>query len=307
MGFVRTIFRDIPPNTLGITHVHEHLVAHPPMWKIKEDPDLLIDDVNKGIEELRNFYKSGGKTLVECTAIDYGRDINALIKIAEQVPEVNLIVITGFNLGSYYPTWVYKKSVDELVDLMVTEVKKGIAGTRARAGVIKIGTSYNYIMAVEEKTLRAGAKAHIETGAPIISHTSLGTMAHEQIEILKDEGVDLGKVAFSHIDHNLDFWYQKKIAETGAYLVYDCIGKIKYYPDEWRIKLIKRLIDAGFAENILLSGDMARRSYFRAYGGGPGLGFIITKFIPRLREEGFSQELIDKIFIENPARYLSFK
>jgi len=305
--FVRTIFKDVSPKDLGITHVHEHLVSHPPLWKVKEDPDLLIDDAGKGAMELKNFYISGGRTLVECTAIDYGRDINALIKIAEQVPEVNLIVVTGFNLGSYYPTWVYKKSLDELVDLLVTEVLKGIEGTRARAGVIKIGTSYNHIMQVEEKTLRAGAKAHIETGAPIISHTSLGTMAHEQIEILKEEGVDLGKVAFSHIDHNLDYWYQRKIAETGAYLVYDCIGKIKYYPDEWRINLMKKLIKTGYAENILISGDMARRSYFKSYGGGPGLGFIITKFIPRLREEGFSRELIDKIFIENPARYLAFK
>lgn len=43
-----------------------------------------------------------------------------------------------------------------------------------------------------------------------------------------------------------------------------------------------------------------------AYGGGPGFKYIITKFIPRLLDEGITQEQIDTIFVKNPARWLAF-
>ena len=306
MAKIRTLFKDISPNEAGFTLVHEHLYSHPPLWKISGDPDLLLDDVEKNAQELKLFHKAGGKTIVDATTIDYGRSAKALIEIANKVPEVNIISVTGFNLGSYYEPWVYEYSLDDIVELLKRDITIGMEGTNARSGLLKIGTSYNYIMKVEEKTLRAAAKVHVELGTPIVSHTTLGTMAHEQIELLLDEGVDLGKVAFYHMDHNLDFWYQKKILEKGAYIVYDCTGKIKYGPEEWRINMLKRLIKAGFLEQLMIAGDTARRSYYKSYGGGPGLDYIPTKYINRLREEGFTQEMIDIIFIENPKRFLSW-
>jgi len=306
MAKIRTIFRDISPNEIGFTLVHEHLYTHPPLWKIKEDPDLLLDDIEKNANELKLFLKAGGKTIVDATTIDYGRSAKALIEIGKKVPEVNIIAVTGFNLGSYYEPWVYEASMDSIIELLKGDILRGMDGTNARAGLLKIGTSYNYIMKVEEKTMRAAAKVHVELGIPIVSHTTLGTMAHEQIVILLEEGVDLGKVAFYHMDHNLDFWYQRKILEKGAYIVYDCTGKIKYGPEEARINMIKKLINAGFLDQIMISGDTARRSYYKSYGGGPGLDYIPTKYVQRLKEEGFSQEMIDRIFVENPKQFLSW-
>jgi phosphotriesterase-related protein len=46
--------------------------------------------------------------------------------------------------------------------------------------------------------------------------------------------------------------------------------------------------------------------HLRAYGG-KGYDHLITNIVPRMRQRGFSQDAIDKIFVGNPARALAFK
>ncbi|MCK9911467.1 phosphotriesterase-related protein, partial [Microbacteriaceae bacterium K1510] len=82
---------------------------------------------------------------------------------------------------------------------------------------MKFGTGYNRITPLEEKTLRAVARAHHETKAPVHSHTEAGTMALEQIELLRSENVDLRNVSFGHMDRNPDPYYHEQVARTGAY------------------------------------------------------------------------------------------
>ena len=157
----------------------------------------------------------------------------------------------------------------------------------------------------DRKLMRIAAKVHLETGVPLITHTEAGTMGWEQIELLADEGVDPRRVCLSHMDRNPDFWEHKRIAETGAFLGYDCPGKTKYGPDELRVDLLQRIINAGLGGQILLGNDLGRPSYWRHYGGGPGLDFVLKKHVPRLRDEGISAVAIDKILIKNPRRYLT--
>jgi NAD(P)-dependent dehydrogenase (short-subunit alcohol dehydrogenase family) len=64
------------------------------------------------------------------------------------------------------------------------------------------------------------------------------------------------------------------------------------------------MFDAGYGRHILLGGDMARRSYWKAYGGGPGFDYLLTVFTERLRGEGFSDGEITAIWHKNPAKWL---
>ena len=77
--------------------------------------------------------------------------------------------------------------------------------------------------------------------------------------------------------------------------------------DASRIELLNRLVDAGYEQKIMISGDMGRRSYLKAYGGGPGFDFLLTKFVPRLLAEGWDQKLVDRVFVRNPAEYLTYR
>jgi phosphotriesterase-related protein len=68
------------------------------------------------------------------------------------------------------------------------------------------------------------------------------------------------------------------------------------------------MFDARHGHQILLSGDLARRSYWHSYSGGaaPGFRFILTRFVPLLKEHGLSDSMIQMMLVENPARAFSF-
>jgi len=314
---IQSVLGPVPPEKLGITDMHEHLIRVGGMEVLK-DRDMLLNNVEKAIEEIRYFHKAGGNTIVDMDPIGCGRDINRILEVARSVP-VNIVLTTGFHREkNYEPTrwWVYNYSTNKIADLLIKDITEGVEAsdyngpivmrTEAKAGIIKAGSGYNHISKVEEKVFRAVAKAHLETGAPISTHTEKGTMALEQVEILNGEGVDPGRLVLGHMDRNPDFEYHKKSAQTGANLQYDGPSRVKYYPDSVIIDLIIKMVDAGFGKQMVLAGDMARRSYWKSYGGGPGIAYILEKFVPRLREEGLSESVIQNILVNNPRRILSF-
>lgn len=329
MGFIRTLHGDISKEDLGFTYSHEHIVCRPAYWQERGVDDLLLDDKAKSKQDVLDFKQHGGRTIVDATAVDYGRDVQAVQEIAVE-SGIRIIGTAGFNksflwdaqikeelkplIGDYgsYAQWIEAKSINELADFVIREVEEGLEGTPFKAGQVKFGTGYNRITPLEEKTLRAVARAHHETKAPIHSHTEVGTMALEQIELLRSEGVDLSYLSLGHMDRNPDPYYHEQIAATGAYLSFDGIGKIKYAPESTRISLILELVGKGYEDQILISGDTARKSYYKHYDHGLGLEYIISKWVPRFEDEanrsGYDgRKLVEKFFVTNPANCFSFK
>ena len=328
MTFVRTVNGDIKPEELGFTYSHEHIVCIPPYWQEKNEDDLLLDDENKSLKDVMDFKNAGGNSIVDATAVDYGRDVEAVKRISEKTG-VKIIATAGFNkgflwnaklkgnlkqiVGNYetYGEWIEKATVNELAQYVISEIEEGLEGTNIRGGQLKFGTGYNSISPLEVKTIKAVAIAHKETKAPIHSHTEAGTMALEQIEILKKEGVKLECVSFGHMDRNLDPYYHVQIAKTGAFLCFVGIGKIKYATESARINEIIYLVKQGFKDQILISGDTARKSYYKHYNYGLGLEYIIKKWVPRFIEEADragldGESLIKDFFINNPMRCFAF-
>jgi predicted metal-dependent phosphotriesterase family hydrolase len=295
------VLGDVDATRLGVTYSHEHLIAVPP--ESQKDRDLELSDYDRSLQELLYFKEVGGQTLVEASTLDYGRDVELLKRMSE-ASGVHIVATTGFNKHVYFPDWVEERSIKEISRLLVREVVEGVEATGVRAGFLKSGSWYNLIHPLEEKVTRAVARAQLEIGAPVWLHTEVGTMGMEMLDILEEEGVDLSKVTVGHSDRNADPYYHLQLADRGAYVQFDGPGKVKYYPDSTRVALIKNLLEHGYGSQLLISGDMGRRSYLHAYGGGPGFRYILTKFVPRLRDEGIDQEHIDRIFIENPARWL---
>jgi phosphotriesterase-related protein len=300
---VQTLRGPVAAEQLGFTYVHEHVLTGPPAWRTAEDPDYVLDDPEASLAELEVFREAGGRTLVDATARDYGRDAVALLRIAARTP-VHIVCVTGWNRGDYGEE-ALRATDDELVRLMLDDLRDGMDGTSARAGIAKLGTSDATILPVEERIARAVGRVQVETGCPVLTHTTRGTMAQEQLDLLAAEGADLTKVALSHMDQNLDFGLLRGLCERGAYVLFDGPSKAKYATDEARVAMLRRLVDAGHAERILVSGDMGRRSYLTAYGGEPGFGYILQTFVPHLRREGFDEALIEQIFVQSPARWLS--
>lgn len=317
MSRIRTVLGDITPQELGVTDAHDHLIMDKSFTTVSLHKDFLLNDVKLAISELRSFQNAGGNSFVDMAPIGFGRNINSLLEIAKGVP-VHIIAATGFHKAEFYEPyhWIHDYSVDQIGQLVVGEITEGIDvhqyggpflhRSNAKAGVIKAGAGYNCISRVEEKLLIAAARAHLETGAPISTHTEMGTMALEQLDILQAEGVDPSNVIVGHLDRNPDSHYHREVAKTGAFLQYDTPSRIKYHPESVLVELISKMVEAGFSEQILLGGDMGRRTYLKSYGGGPGYAYILERFIPRLREEGIAEEAMDNFLINNPKRAFAF-
>lgn len=152
---------------------------------------------------------------------------------------------------------------------------------------------------------RAAARAQRETGALISTHTEAGTMALEQIDLLRSEGVLAERILIGHMDRKLDWDYHVEVAKTGVTLGYDQFSKEKYYQDSQRVDFIARMTQAGYGEQIAISGDLARRSDLTSYGGGPGYTFILWRILPWLRKQGLSADEIHQLVVETPKRLLS--
>jgi phosphotriesterase-related protein len=113
-------------------------------------------------------------------------------------------------------------------------------------------------------------------------------------------------VLLGHLDRKPDIGYLREVAATGAYLGFDQCGKHKYLPDADRVELVLKLIGAGHLHQIVVSGDMARCSSFRAYGGGPGFTHVPRTIVPSLRSAGLGAAEIAALTTKNPCRLLAF-
>mgnify|MGYP003286877033 FL=1 len=129
----------------------------------------------------------------------------------------------------------------------------------------------------------------------------------EQVRALERAGADLSHVCVGHLDRRLVWEDHLALARTGVFLGYDCIGKEQYQPDADRVRFILRLVEAGHSRQVLLAGDMARRRYLGAWGGGPGYGFILGQFLGRLRAAGLADADADALVVANPASFLAWR
>ena len=322
MSFVRTMTGDIAPEEMGFTYSHEHIVCCPGHWLERGEDDLLLDDPVKSENEVRLAKEAGVKTIVDATAIDYGREPQAVYDIAVHTG-MQIIGTAGFNKGFLwdakmpgetrtYNEWIGQSSIEELTQFVINEVEVGMQGTGVKGGQVKFGTGYNSMSELEIKTIRAVSRAHLATGAPMHAHTEAGTMALQQIQILKEEGVDLHNISFGHMDRNPDTYYHCKLADTGAFLCFDGIAKVKYNPESVRIKCILELVKRGYQKQILVSGDTARKSYYYSYGYALGLPYIKQEWTKRLIEEAEEAgingtQLVEDIFVNNPRECFTFK
>jgi predicted metal-dependent phosphotriesterase family hydrolase len=307
-GFVRTVLGDVASEELGPTYAHEHLLTCPMGEQVRDDPDLVLYDEQRAAAELRTFVQAGGRALVEASTAELGRDLAGLRRLARRTG-VHVVAATGHVCEQYWRGALDLEVEPEraLVDGLVRELTVGMDGTDVRAGVVKVGSSLDRVTDAEARVIRAAAAAQRQTGAPITTHTTAGTAAMAQVRALERAGADLSHVCVGHLDRRLVWEDHLALARTGVFLGYDCVGKEQYQPDAERVRFILRLVEAGHGRQVLLAGDMARRRYLGAWGGGPGYRFILREFLPRLCAAGLDDADAQALVVANPASFLTWR
>jgi phosphotriesterase-related protein len=299
---------------MGLTYSHEHIVIDD-CYVTSKHPEFLLNDTEKISKELINFYKAGGRTVIDTMPANAGRNILKSAEISRK-SEVHIIVPTGIHLEMYYPEnhWRYSYSEDELTRLFIADIEEGIdefdysgpfmKRTRHKAGLIKLATDNGPFTKHQEKVFRAVVNAHLQTGAPILTHTNFGRKALEQAQLFKNLGAKLEHVVLSHVDRAKDIDYNRAVLDVGVRVEYDSAFRWKKEEPNYTFDLLENLLPQ-YANQITMGMDMAKNAYWKSYGGSPGMNYLIETIPGFLKSKGL-EESYEKIFFDNPRKLFSF-
>lgn len=313
-AIIRTLFKDYAPEGLagGATLFHEHLslgadfgerwraasaavlaaqgappqrITGPPPAPPGPDP---MRDVNLMAEELRQAQRDGVACLVDAGLEGAGMDLN-FIREAARKAAFPVVKGAGFYTQPFYPKDIATMSEEDLTRTLIKQADDYPAGAFGEIG------SWDEISAVERKVFRAVGKAHLATNLPVFTHTGIpGKSALEQLDILEDAGVDPRRVAIGHLGNLNDpnVYVHKTLCRRGAFVGFDRQG---VFGDEPVVPLVMALLEAGFEDHLLFSGDA-----FRSYGK------VMTAFVPKLKAAGVSDATLHRITVDNSRRFLAF-
>ena len=335
----QTVNGPIKKNELGFTLMHEHIFCdlRKPEKRIdllneqeeitiknrfevnyfqnKNQQNLILDEYEKAIYELKAYREFGGRSIVELSTIGINPEPIKLSKISKETG-VNIILGTGCYTEDYLDEKILNFSVEDLQILMSQHLHDGFEGTNIRAGLIgELGCSW-HLKDIEKKSLQAALGIQDEIGVTISIHPGKHRDSPKEIiKFLEKYRVNPSKTIICHVDRTLtnieDILF---ILNKGYVLEWDFFGietsnywfgKFDLPTDYMRLDLIIELIQKGYANQITISHDICIRTRLSCYGGH-GYSHINKHVVPLMLERGWSEENIEQILVTNPANMLCY-
>jgi phosphotriesterase-related protein len=297
---IRTVTGDIAA-IQGRILAHEHLqidlsVQKGPANRIGEAEEQAV------VDDLRHAKEFGLAAITDLSAPDWGRDPVALRRISEQAG-VAVVCAAGFYWDPF-PAVVINGMVEQLRDIMISEIAAGVGATDIRCGVIKVGTARGEPDDVAERLFRAAVGAAFATGAPVITHTSSPDQAAWHVQVLERAGMDMSRVVISHMGAAHDVGELVELARSGVFMGIDKVSFPKGPTNDQLADLVRDACEKGLERQIILSSDIARRTLLRRYGGR-GYSTVLADFLPMLSDRGITPSQIETMLHDNPMRLLT--
>lgn len=334
---ITSVSGEISKEDMGVASSHEHIlidmrgcveitgnerecfkdkISSSNRCEVSSDPyaildNALLDEKDAAVDELAYFREWGGKTIVDCTPDEIGRNPAALKEISQKTG-VNIIMGCGHYYHMAHFDYVKEASVETLCEEMMNDITKGVGDTGIKSGVIgEIGTSAK-VTDDEKKVLKAAGIVGAQTGKGIHIHTDLYTEnGFEIIDILTKEGVSPEKICIDHIDVMLRYDYVCDLLKRGVYVEFDNFGKEFYVSksrrfayDLERVELLKKLIEKGYGKKILVCNDICLKTMWKKYGG-TGYAHILRNVKKMALDFGVEEKDYMNILTENVWNFLN--
>ncbi len=302
MSEVMTVSGPVRASDLGFTLMHEHLLLD--LLKDSWSVNNLLYEPKLATLEVMRYRDAGGVTLVDLTNRGLGQRPLAVRSIAEETG-LQIVLGCGWYREPYYEPYLHRWYVDRMAEQMIADLTVGIDDTGVRAGIIgELGAHERWVSPVEERMLRAGARAQRKTGVTLTTHGTKSPVALQQLDILREEGVDPARIVVGH-SHSWPYpEFHEEIVRRGAWLSFDTISDRSEYELGKIIRLIKAVLEAGHIDRLLLSHDVCYRTHYVSYGGS-GYDFISTRLLAHLAKIGVTDDMFEQIMVDNPRRALT--
>lgn len=317
---VNTVTGPISIDDLGVTLMHEHVLIGMPGWQADSlRPGRSRNEIIPvAVEKIQSMQALGIQSMVDPCPNDLGRDVELAAEISSRTG-FNIICATGLykEAEGGHAYWHLPRSlgfgVEAMTELFIHELTKGIGETDIKAGVIKVATGVGKITDYEYDVLSAAARASIETGAPITTHTDEGTMGEEQQAFLVEKGVPAHKIIIGHSCGTTNHDYHMNILDKGSYLGFDRFGMNIVFSDEQRVEALAALLLKQKEKRIVVShdcvwcmrGDALTEKMIDKMSVLMDPTHFHRNIVPQLLERGVTQAQIDTMLRDNPRRYFA--
>ena len=309
--FVQTVLGPVPASKLGVTLVHEHVMCdfigadqtNRHRWEVEAV-------VKRMLPVFRQLKERGVTGFIDCTPAYIGRDPRVLKQLAQETG-LHIVTNTGYYGGAddkFVPKHAYGATPDQLADLWVAEFVDGIEDTGVKPGFMKIGideikASSDRLSPIDEKLVRASARASRRTDLSVTCHTGGGPAGLAATKIFIEERADPGRFIVAHSDgHGLPI--NRAVAALGAWVSFDGIGR---QPLESHLKLVHAMTER-HASRLLLSQDSGWYWVGQQNGGEiRNFNYMSDVFLPALRSSGISEATIRRLTVENPANAFAIR
>jgi phosphotriesterase-related protein len=309
--YIMTVQGPVPASEMGQWLSHEHVLVD---WIGADSTgyhrwvkDSVITRVLPFLEEVKQL---GVSSFADCSPAFLGRDPVLLLNLSER-SGIHILTNTGY-YGAvdnrFIPGYAWEESAEDLARRWIYEFENGIDGSGVKPGFVKIGVrEQGPLSDLHRKLITAAALTHKETGLPIKSHTGGDIPAFEQLEILKSAGVSPAAFMWTHAQ-NGSLEKQIEAASGGAWISLDGVnisssGENKRGNLDWYIDRLSELRSAGVIDQVLISHDAGWYDAGEINGGDyRGYSDIHRYLLPALRDNGFSDDDINKLVTDNPSR-----
>ncbi|NKM58977.1 esterase [Rhizobium anhuiense] len=298
MKYLRTTLGPKSKSELGMILPHEHVFVD---LRTPDQPGYAEADIEDVVRlmapEIERIKKLGVTALVECSTGGVGRraDIDLAVSLATDFP---IVVPTGNYREPWIPEWVRHASEKELEVWMLRELTEQIDETGFQAGWIKLSAGDDGMTALETKILRAAARAAAQTDAVIGSHTIRGRVVMDQLDVIEAEGYRADRFISIHTQEEKDFAYNVAVAERGAWIEYDHVGRSE---DNEVADLVIKVLEAGCGGRLLLSHDRGWFDPALPMGGTPKpYTHLSTVLLPELKRRGVDDRILMRLTHDNP-------
>ncbi|MEU8269738.1 phosphotriesterase-related protein [Sphaerisporangium sp. NPDC049002] len=311
-----------PVTGLGATLMHEHIFGLSPeiLWNWPDIPEGwdLDTRAREAAGKLDALKAEGVDTVVDLTVVGLGRYVPAVQRVAE-LTDVNIVVATGLYTYDALPPYFGNRGPgslfggpDRLAEFFVRDITEGIGRTGVKAAILKCASDHQGMTPGCERVFRAVARAHLETGAPITTHShSASRGGLEQQRLLASEGVDLTRVVIGHAGDSTDPAYLEELVAEGSFLGMDRFGIETISSFEDRVAIVAEMCARGHAGRMVLShdsycfNDRFDPRVVRERHPNYHLLHISRDVLPELRKRGVTDDQIHQMLVENPRRILT--
>ena len=310
---INTILGSIPPDKLGLTLMHEHIMVNMIGAEFAKKTYTTNEVVEYLLPYLINAKKKGLSTICEATPKGFGRDLAVLEQCAKE-SGLNIIACTGAwdahkVRGRCVPKEIREKPIDEIASVWINEFENGMDDTSIKPGFIKMALGdEGEIFPLQEKLLRAAARTSLQTGLRIHCHVWHAHLMPRIIEILKEEQLPFNHFNWVHADNSIENPIVYEYAKMGMWVQFDGIGWIESY--ERYPSAIKKLKETNLIKQLLFGQDSGcfdvkkSKKENKEQEMNPYATFF-DKFLPFCLEHDITNEQINQVLIDNARKALT--